>query len=240
MISKNEIKYIQSLYHKKTRDKENVFIVEGQKMVTELFQSNFGIKKVYATEKYVVPEWYSSAVTMISDIELGKMSRLETPNQVLAVVEKKQQQQRIDTEQIILALDGIQDPGNLGTIIRIADWFGIQQIVASQDSADCYNPKTVQATMGSIFRVDVQYLDLNNFLSQSKTKILGALLNGNNVLQHSSISKGILVIGNESKGIRENIKPYINEAVSIPAFGKAESLNAAVATGIILSHLIKK
>jgi TrmH family RNA methyltransferase len=127
----------------------------------------------------------------------------------------------------------------MGTIIRIADWFGLQQIVASDDSADCYNPKTIQATMGSIFRVNVRYKNLEDFLSSYSKKIYGALLQGKDIRHQPAVSEGVLVIGNESKGIRENIKPYIHEALAIPAFGKAESLNAAVATGIILSHLIK-
>lgn len=240
MLSKNEVKYIQSLYHKKMRDEKNVFVVEGAKIVTELLRSNFIIKKIYAVKNFIAEMPCSSAFCEVSDMELKKISRLETPNQAVAIVGKKSFSEPVFLNQIILALDGIQDPGNMGTIIRTADWFGLQQIVASEDSADCYNPKVVQATMGSIFRVSVQYKNLENFLSDCKVKTYGALLQGKNIWQQPSIAEGVLVIGNESKGIRENIKPYIGEALAIPAFGKAESLNAAVATGIILSHLIKK
>ena len=239
MISKNEVKYIQSLCHKKTRDEENAFVVEGTKMVTELLRSNFTIKKIYAVKDFMAEMQYSSVFHEVSDMELKKISRLETPNQAVAIVEKKSFSDKISCKQIILALDGIQDPGNMGTLIRIADWFGLTQIVASEASVDCYNSKVVQATMGSIFRVKVQYQNLENFLSGCNGKIYGALLQGKNIQQHSGISEGVLIIGNESKGIREHIKPYISEALAIPAFGKAESLNAAVAAGIILSHLIK-
>ncbi len=239
MISKNEIKYIQSLYHKKTRDEENVFVVEGPKLVDELLKSNFSIKKIYA----IASDWLEStnhaAVQQITEIELARISRLETPNQVITIAEKKILKDIDCKDQITLMLDGIQDPGNLGTIIRIADWFGIKQIIASEDSVDCYNPKSVQSTMGSIFRVDVHYKNLEDFLSDNKMKVYGALLNGENIQNHASISEGILVIGNESNGIRKNILTYLEERLTIPSFGKAESLNAAVATGIILSHLVK-
>lgn len=241
MISKNEIKYIQTLYHKKTRDEENVFVAEGPKLAEELLHSNFTVRKIYALSKWI-EKHPQIAATEITPEELEKISRLDTPNQTLAIIEKKKQDSNnvSFTKQITLALDGIQDPGNFGTIIRIADWFGIRQVIASEDCVDCYNPKTVQSTMGSIFRVNVFYTNLEKCLSESNAPVFGALLNGENVQHATPAEEGILVIGNESKGIRENILPYITQSLTIPAFGQAESLNAAVATGIILSHLVQR
>jgi TrmH family RNA methyltransferase len=238
MISKNEAKYIQSLYQKKTRLSEALFIAEGAKLVDEILQSNFVVRKIYA-----VGEWIKynneNNVTEVSADELQRISNLQTPNQVLAIVE---QRTMIDEpglkNTITLVLDGIQDPGNLGTIIRIADWFGIKQIVAGEDTVDLYNPKVVQSTMGSIIRVNVWYKQLDAWLDKVGVPVYGALLNGENVLKHDAIKEGIIVIGNESKGIRSNIMPFIKHALTIPRFGEAESLNAAVATGIILSHVV--
>lgn len=240
MISKNEIKYIQTLYHKKTRDEENVFVAEGPKLIEELLHSNFTVRKLYAESQWLEKHRQTEAVE-VSPAELKKISRLETPNQALAIVEKKKQNDNISFKnQITLALDGIQDPGNFGTIIRIADWFGVRQIVASEDCVDCYNPKTVQSTMGSIFRINVFYKPLEKCLHESGVTVFGALLNGRNIQHTAPVEEAILVVGNESKGIRKNILPYISQNLTIPAFGQAESLNAAVATGIILSHLLKK
>ncbi|QEC68957.1 RNA methyltransferase [Panacibacter ginsenosidivorans] len=239
MISKNEIKYIQSLYHKKVRDEAELFIAEGIKLVDELLNSPFVIRKIYATK-----EWAGTAAfpaTIITEQhELDKISNLSTPNQVLAIVEqKKLTHQPIEKNKITLVLDGIQDPGNLGTIIRTADWFGITQIIANTDTADVYNSKVVQSTMGSIIRVNVWYKDIEQWLSTASVPVFGALLNGQSIYKTTKIKEGILVIGNESKGIRSNILPFIKHAITIPGSGHAESLNAAVATGIILSHLLQ-
>ena len=231
MISKNELKYIQSLYHKKTRDQENVFIVEGPKMVNELLESNIQTKKIFATQG----EWLQNHNTAhniqeIENFELKKISQFDTPNQVLAIAQKNtRKDDEIDfNRQVVLMLDGIQDPGNMGTIIRIADWFGIQHIIASQDSADCYNPKVVQASMGSIFRINVQYKNLAMLLSQCSTKVYGALLNGVDLKTQPSIKNGIIVIGNDSKGIRNDVLPFVQKPVTITALGKAESLNVII------------
>lgn len=240
MLSKNEIKYIQSLSHKKTRDESGVFIAEGVKLVNELLQSNIAIKKIYATEEWSGEHQYIPDIIIVKEEELKKISALSTPNNVVAIaVQKRLIKEPLLKNKITLALDGIQDPGNLGTIIRIADWFGIEQIVASIDTADVYNSKVVQSTMGSIIRVHVWYKELEGWLKNVEVKIFGALLNGENIYATQKIDEGVLIIGNESKGIRENILPFIQHAVTIPKKGKAESLNAAVATGIILSHLIK-
>ena len=240
MISKNEIKYIQSLSHKKTRDEEEVFVAEGAKLVNELLNSEIVVKKIYALQEWVKIHPHLNFVTAVSEAELKKISSQQTPNQALAIMEKK----KIKTEpqlkgNITLVLDGIQDPGNLGTIIRIADWFGIAQIVAAIDTADAYNPKVVQSTMGSILRVNVWYKELATWLSKVDVEIYGALLDGENIYTHQKISEGIIVIGNESQGIRNNLLPFIKYAITIPQKGNAESLNAAVATGIILSHVLK-
>jgi TrmH family RNA methyltransferase len=239
MISKNELKYIQSLYHKKVREETGLFVAEGVKLVNELLHSNFVVKKIYAVKEWK-PAADFNAINIIEQFELEKISNLSTPNQVLALVEqKKLLHEPFQKNNLVLVLDGIQDPGNLGTIIRIADWFGINQIVASEDTADIYNSKVVQSSMGSIIRVNVWYKNIEQWLNTSTTPVYGALLNGVIIYETQKISEGILVIGNESKGIRSNILPFIQHAITIPAKGNAESLNAAVATGIILSHLIK-
>ncbi|RFM28971.1 TrmH family RNA methyltransferase [Deminuibacter soli] len=239
MVSKNEAKYIQSLYQKKNRIAEQVFVAEGPKLVEELLQSSFTVQTVYATA-----EWLQAAGTVpqareVSHAELERLSNLQTPNQVLAVVQQQPPQQPpVLAGRLTLVTDGIQDPGNLGTIIRIADWFGVQQLVASEDTVDLYNPKVVQSTMGSITRVKVWYQDIAALLRSSPVTVYGTLLNGKSVLRHEPLKEGLLVIGNESKGIREHLLPLIQQALTIPRTGEAESLNAAVATGIVLSHLI--
>jgi TrmH family RNA methyltransferase len=179
MISKNEIKYIQSLSYKKKRDGEEVFTAEGAKVVNELLNSNIVVRKIYAVQEWINHHQHLQNATAISESELEKISNLQTPNQVLAIVEKKKISQAPQLkENITLVLDGIQDPGNFGTVIRIADWFAITQIVASVDTADVYNPKVVQSTMGSISRVNVWYKDLSIFLNNASMKIFGALLQG--------------------------------------------------------------
>lgn len=239
MISKNELKYIQSLYHKKVRDEAQVFIAEGVKLVDELLHSHFRIRKIYATGEWAAVNAFPDT-TVIEQHELEKISHLATPNHVLIIADqKKLTHQPVEKNNLTLVLDGIQDPGNLGTIIRIADWFGITQIVANTDTADVYNPKVIQSTMGSIIRVHVWYANIEQWLGNVTVPVYGALLNGDSIYTIPKIKEGILVIGNESKGIRNNILPFIQHAVTIPGSGHAESLNAAVATGIILSHLLQ-
>lgn len=239
MISKNETKYIQSLFQKKKRDEEGVFVCEGVKLVQELIQSGFTVKRVYATQGWADAHYALSNLTVVTETELGKLSGLTTPNQVLAVAEKRPAPVNFLLQRrFTLMLDGIQDPGNFGTMLRTADWFGVNQVIASPDCADLYNPKTVQATMGSIFRVQVLYAQPDAILKDSPVTVYGALLHGEPVYRLQQVNEGILVIGNESRGIRENILPFIQSPVTIPAKGGAESLNAAVATGIMLSHMI--
>ncbi|NBV10780.1 MAG: RNA methyltransferase [Chitinophagia bacterium] len=238
MINKNELKYIQSFAHKKHWAEESVFIIEGPKMMEELMASNFVIRQAYATKEWVKTQPYKPHyVTEVADFELDKLTQLQKANQVIALVEKKQIKGPIQLKcKMTLCLDGIQDPGNLGTIIRTADWFGLDQIVVSADTASCYNPKVVQSTMGSILRVDVIVADLPEFIQSSKMPIYGAVLEGKSIQSTTLAKEGILVIGNESKGIRTPILSLITDPITIPKYGHAESLNAAVATGIILAN----
>jgi TrmH family RNA methyltransferase len=243
MLVKSQVKYIQSLGQKKSRDEAGLFIAEGPKIVDELLLE---IPSLF-TAVYAVPEWIEThrgrlpeaLITEVSDDELAKISQLATPNQVLAVIRKMEAPASIATaNRIVLALDTIQDPGNLGTIVRIADWFGVEQVVCSRDCADIYNPKVVQSTMASIARVQLLYTDLPSWLgAQQGTRIYAAQLDGQDITQMKKIEEGIIVIGNESRGISEAVQQIVNVKITIPRVGKAESLNAAVATGIILSHL---
>jgi RNA methyltransferase, TrmH family len=240
MLSKNEAKYIQSLVHKKQRDLSGQFLVEGIKGVAELLESDFEIEKIFAVDDWHHSLAENTMITRVSEEELQKLSSLQTAHKVLALVKMKKKPEITDlTSKLILALDGIQDPGNMGTLIRIADWFGVQYIVASEDSVDWYNPKVIQSTMGSFTRVQMIYTNLLPFLKNAKMPIMGALLEGTSVYKEASIKEGILIIGNESQGISKNLRPFITAPLSIPRIGGAESLNAAVAAGILLSHLLK-
>ena len=244
MLVKQKIKYIQTLGQKKFREQEGLFIAEGPKLVKELLEADaIAVKEVYALNKWVYNNPLLPAniiLTEISEQELEKISQLTTPNQVVAIVQQFDKGNIITAkDQITLALDTVQDPGNLGTIVRIADWFGIKQIVCSLDSADMYNPKVVQSTMGSIARVKIIYTDLNEWLgTQENIPIYAASLQGENIASIKKINEGIIIIGNESRGISEEIMKLATIRITIPAKGKAESLNAAVATGIILSHIL--
>jgi RNA methyltransferase, TrmH family len=241
MLSRNEVKYIQSLRQKKNRDEEGLFITEGIKIIDELISTNFDIKKIYAVKDWIDENATIKNVTEVSEDELKKISNFETPNKVFAIVSQKRSTKIPSLKnKITLLLDGIQDPGNLGTIIRTADWFGIENIIASVDTADVYNPKVVQSTMGSIARINIFYVDLKTFLSANNIIVYAAVLNGENISLIQKINECILIIGNESKGIRKDIQPYIQKKISISKKGNAESLNAAVATGIILFKLTEK
>lgn len=240
MLSKNETKYIQSLCHKKQRQLTGLFIVEGVKQMEELLLSDFVIKTIYATQDWVSKNLGDTHLVSVTADELMKISGLQTPNQVLALVEAPHQKKLlIPSNKWMLALDGIQDPGNMGTLIRIADWFGIDTILASPDSVDCYNPKVIQSTMGSFTRVTVFYEPLDELFLSTQLPIYGALLEGQSVFENDHYEKGILLIGNESKGIHPTLQPSITHTISIPRIGKAESLNAAVAAGILLSQLTR-
>jgi TrmH family RNA methyltransferase len=239
MVTKSELKYIQSLSDKKVRLETGCFIAEGVKLVGEMIAAGYPLKAVYALDSWDSPDT-SIEVTRIEAFELEKMSMLQTPNQVLAVAMMPQKEVALDLAgQLTLVLDGIQDPGNMGTIIRTADWFGIRQIVASEDTVDVYNPKVIGATMGSFMRVSVTYKNLQEWMPTVKLPVYGALLEGENIFTTNAVKEGLLVIGSEGKGIRENILDQITHPVTIPKTGGAESLNAGIAAGIIVAQLTR-
>ena len=238
MLGKNEIKDIQSLSHKKYRDEKGLFIAEGPKIVTELLElAPQQLVSLYATREWLDKSGSTlTTATVVSDNELERISQLQTPNGVLAVF-KKFEIEAPSNSGFALFLDGIQDPGNFGTIIRTADWFGIQHVICTAGCADPYNPKVVQATMASIARVAVHQGDAAWLAAQDRP-VIAAVLHGTALETVSKKKDGILVIGNESKGISPGILAIATEKVTIPGKGAAESLNAAVATGILLSHLL--
>jgi RNA methyltransferase, TrmH family len=246
MFNKTHTKYIQSLHHKKFRDENNVFIAEGAKVVLELLES----REFVCQQLFAVNEWLSNnekklqkhsgmQVFTVKDFELEKISALSSPNNLLAVFKKKEQAQPINIKgKITLVLDTIQDPGNLGTIIRTADWFGIQNIICSTACADMYNPKVVQSTMGSLARLNIFYTNLQDWLQSNKgIKKYAATLNGKNIDSLKAIKEGIIIIGNEGNGISDTVLNLASEKITIAKKGEAESLNAAVATGIILAAI---
>ena len=241
MITKNQVKYIQSLGQKKWRDSEQVFIAEGPKLVNELLiATNCKIIQIYALKEWIDQIKPGVVVTEVTTDELQKISQLSTPNHVLAIAKKIEwESEAIIKGNISLALDEIQDPGNMGTIIRLADWFGVKNIFCSMNCADAYNPKVVQASMGSITRIRIEYNDLPTWLKKNDDlTVYATVLNGEDVTKMEKKNEGIIIIGNESKGISDEVLALAKVQITIPRKGKAESLNAAVATGIILSHLI--
>ncbi len=243
MLGKKKIKYIQSLGQKKFRQEEGLFIAEGPKIVQELLEADVtAVKELYALQEWIHDNKEligKNQVIEITEIELEKISQLATPNKVVALVLHYEKQPIFTvTDQVTIVLDNIQDPGNLGTLIRLADWFGVSQLICSPDSADLYNPKVVQSTMGSIARVNVQYIELEPWLkSLQNINIYAASLDGEDVSTMKKIDEGIIIIGNESKGISPGLMDLCHKKITIPKKGKAESLNAAVAAGIILSHV---
>ncbi len=242
MLNKSEVKYIQSLSQKKFRDEEGVYIAEGPKIVEEaLSAKGAAVKRIFATEKWATTRNPDTDITLVTEQELQRISLQKTPNQVLALLEKPSGREFIfNKKNFGLALDGIQDPGNMGTIIRTADWFGVKQIVCHPDCADAFSPKVVQATMGSIFRTSLFYTPLEEWMTDNNDLVFyGAALKGVPLKQFSTIQSGVIVIGNESKGIREGVMQKLNEKITIARVGGAESLNAAVAAGIILAHLVR-
>ena len=233
MITKNQIKYIRGLVQKKNRIKEECFVVEGEKSVAELLKSSFQIIDLFATKQWIVKNNYAKA-NEVSVAELARISNLKSANNVLAVVnipaEKKER-----SEGVILVLDDVNDPGNLGTIIRMCDWFGVQQIICSKNTVDIYNPKVVQSTMGSLFRVGVRYTDLSTYLAKVSTPVYGAFMRGENIKGIRGKKNAHVVMGNEANGISVEVEEYISKKVSIKNIGNnAESLNVAVATSILL------
>lgn len=236
MLSKKVLKDIESLRHKKFRDERRMYVAEGPKVVEELMAAVPGqVQHVFALE-----EWAKNkqGVETVSERELQRLSSLKTPNLVLAVLKQFNSAEPKDFG-FALYLDAIQDPGNFGTIVRIADWFGVKDIVCSVGCADIYNSKVVQATMASIARVNVFYDTEENWLHKQTVPVYAASLAGKSLYSFSKAEQGILLIGNESKGLRKELLERATHLVTIPRRGGAESLNAAVATGILLSHLLR-
>jgi TrmH family RNA methyltransferase len=239
-ISNQERKYIKSLSVKKYRDAAGIFIVEGAKSVNEFLASSFRIRRIYSTSR---DDSSRCPTTHITAAEMQQISNLKTPSSVLALVEiPKYATPTVPFEGLILALDEVQDPGNLGTIIRIADWFGIDYIVCSPFTADAYSPKTVQATMGSLARIKIVYTDLRPFLRQSDVAIYGTFLKGENIYTSALSADGIVVMGNEGNGISANVAELITRKLRIPSFADEapESLNVAVAVAITCSEFKRR
>ena len=241
MVSKNQIKLITSLQQKKYRKQEQLFFAEGVKVVQELLHSNFELQDLFTTKQdfLTVPK---NKVHAISEAELKKISALTTPNTCLAVFKIPKAKEMVE-KGLIVALDDVRDPGNLGTIIRLCDWFGIETLFCSEESVDIYNPKVVQATMGSISRVNVVYGNLETFLSQTKLPIFGTFMDGKNIYQEELPKEGIIIMGNEANGISTSVEKLVSDRIAIPRFGNlqvTESLNVATATAIILSEFKRK
>lgn len=253
MLSKNRIKFITSLRLGKFREQHRQFIVEGTKMVAELLNSGFQCEQLYATQGWLeeneaLLKSAKPPIEPVADNEMNQISNLSTPPGIIAIISMPEwsTNDAFQDNSLVLALDGINDPGNLGTIIRTADWFGIRTIVCSHDTVDVFHPKVVQATMGSVFRVKVIETDLAEYLGRVRMKqlpVYGALMDGKSIYEPGlSASSGVLVIGSESHGIRPNILPLISQALTIPRVNHdetaaPESLNASIATAILLSAL---
>ena len=234
MLTKNQIKLIRSLSLKKNRQKHGLFIVEGEKLVNEVLSSDWEIEGIYATK-----EWLGENPLIISNNDLIRISSLKTPNKVLAIVKIKKGSLDI-TSNTVLALDGIKDPGNLGTIIRLADWFGVKDIICSDDCVDYLNPKVVQSSMGSFTRVNLHYTSLiDAFKKYSDYKLIMTVLNGTPLGEMKNTDKKIIVMGSESKGISKEILELTSEKITIPKSksSKAESLNVSIAAAIILNTI---
>lgn len=252
MISKEKIRHINALKTAKFRNQYGKFIAEGPKIIGELLKSSFKVLNIYATPEWIIsnvgkiPE--NIEVVEVSESELDKISNQKTPNQVLALVKFPEEPSEIpEISNFVLMLDGISDPGNLGTIIRTADWFGVQQIICSENCVDLYNPKVVQATAGSVFRVPVYYTDLEKYLMKITPGIAvyGALLDGENLYSVKSGNSGIILIGSESHGISPKLIPHITHSIRIPDYssGKslpAESLNASQAAAVICAEFNRR
>ena len=240
MISKAQLKRIRALHLKKNREEEGLFIAEGPKVVNDLLGSSYRAKMVFSVDTMTVPAGVTLNIS--SEDELGEISALSAPNRVLAVFEtKKNQPDPPDqTGKLILALDDIRDPGNMGTIIRIADWFGISAVLCSESCVDVYNPKVVQATMGSLARVNVFYVESKKIVPRYK-QVYGTVMKGKNIYTEKLSEEGVILLGNESRGISEDLLKLVTDKLSIPNFSSgADSLNAAVASAIVCSEFKRR
>nr|WP_321222091.1 RNA methyltransferase [uncultured Psychroserpens sp.] len=233
MLTKSHIKLITSLKQKKFRQQEQLFVVEGVKGIKEFLNSDFKLHLLFSTETV-----FDAEMIVVTDKELQKISNLKTPNTAVAVfhIPKKK---TIESNGLLLALDDVRDPGNLGTIIRLCDWFGIKNLICSTATVDCYNSKVVQATMGSLTRVAIEYVDLYAYLDTCENDVFGTFMDGNNIYKETLPEKGIIVMGNEANGISKPIENLVTKKLSIPRFGAlkaTESLNVATAASIVLSE----
>lgn len=239
MLSKSQIKLITSLKQKKYRLKHGLFVVEGVKTIKELLQSKLVLDTLYTTESFNID---AKNEEIISESELQRISFLKSPNKALAIFEIPQSKP-IDLKNLIVALDDVRDPGNLGTIIRLCDWFGVKDLICSEETVDCFNPKVIQATMGSITRVNITYLDVPEFLKQTELSSFGTFMDGVSVYSSEIPKQGVLIFGNEANGISKNVEELITQRLSIPRFGSlraTESLNVAAATAIFLSEFKRR
>lgn len=245
-MTKAEIQQLRALKDKRERDRERLFIAEGEKLVEEILDSHFVVRRVLTTDA----KHKGANIELITKQEMERISQLTTPTTMLAVVEQPNNRLSIDKlcHKLVVALDGVQNPGNLGTIIRLADWFGVEEIICSRECADCYNPKVVQATMGAILRVHIHYVDnLSKLLHEARDmgmNIYGTLLDGNNIYHEKLDNKGIIVMGNEGRGVSDECRNMLTHKLLIPPFPAdcptSESLNVAMATGIILSEFRRR
>ncbi|WP_204343839.1 TrmH family RNA methyltransferase [Psychroserpens algicola] len=233
MLSKNHIKLIRSLSQKKFRVQHQLFVVEGIKGIQEFLSSSFELYQLFSTEAI-----FDAEIIKVSEEELQKISSLKTPNTALAIF-RIPNVKPTDSSGLILALDDVRDPGNLGTIIRLCDWFGIKQLICSKATVDCYNSKVVQATMGSLTRVAIQYVDLEDYLSAYEFDIFGTFMDGNSIYSEALPEQGVIIMGNEANGISSATEKLVTTRLSIPRFGSlkaTESLNVATAAAIVLSE----
>jgi TrmH family RNA methyltransferase len=246
MFSKNKAKFIKSLQIKKFRTEYKQFLVEGAKSVLELINSDYVINELLVTENFkeehaLTISKRSIKPTIITENELSNISSFSSNNSALAVVSMKENKSlSIKNNEWGIILDDIKDPGNMGTIVRIADWYGIHKIICSETSADFYNPKVISSSMGSFTRVEIFYCNLENFLPSLKLPVYAADLEGKDVHDYSFSSGGYLLMGNESEGLSDTVKKYITEKIHIPKYGHAESLNVAIATAIICDNIKRK
>ena len=240
MVSDKQIKIIKSLKLKKNRIKHNLFVAEGDKTILELILADFKINSLYSTNNNI--EGVENSVVQLSKSELNKISNLLNPKNSLGVFEIPKSK-NIDYNKLIIGLDNISDPGNLGTIIRLCDWFGVEDLICSLETVDCYNPKVVQASMGSISRINITYLDLQKTIENNSIKTYGTYMQGDSLYDIDEIQKGLVLFGNEANGINPNLSKFIDKRLSIPRFGKlkkTESLNVANALSIVLSENARK
>jgi TrmH family RNA methyltransferase len=242
MLSKKLVKDIQSLGRKKHREETGLFVAEGPKTVLELLDLIPGqIETVIATEEWSTghrSKLQPFPLITVPEKDLEKITQLQTPNEVLIVAKQLRTIRPVTSEGLVLFLDRIQDPGNLGTIIRIADWFGLIHVVCTEVCSDVYNPKVIQSTMASIARVNVWYDQEANWLDDAAVPLIATTMKGKSVYEKGKLTEGVIMIGNESRGLDEVFLAKATEKISIPRYGGAESLNAAVAAGIVLSHLV--